>query len=279
MNKTRISWVRNPEGTQGYTWNPITGCLHNCDYCYARKMSHRFEGFPIKTKFIENASVEQVIDGKTEEFILEENPGFTPTFWPSRLEDPFKLKGPATFFVCSMADVFGEWVPGKWIEQIFKVVHDLPLHTFLFLTKNGSRMCSDGDVLDTTNAWYGQTCTGIADRPIVDIPNFRHFLSFEPLLNNWIPDFNCILVNWIIIGSLNQNSKPVSPDKGGTKIKWVLSLLSEADKYKIPVFIKPELYELYPDLPLRQELPYLKPLPPTGQLLKEGQCLPRNNAG
>ena len=35
MNKTKIEWVKNPDGTQGYTFNPITGCLNNCDYCYA----------------------------------------------------------------------------------------------------------------------------------------------------------------------------------------------------------------------------------------------------
>lgn len=257
MNKTRISWVCNKDGTQGFTWNTVTGCLHGCDYCYARKMSARFEGFPIKTKFVENAAVEQVIDGKPESFILEEQPGFMPTFWTSRLEDPLHVKKPSTIFVCSMADLFGNWVPYRWIEQILKVVHACPQHRFLFLTKNGSRMCSEGDVIDTTNAWYGQTCTGIADRPIFDIPNYRHFLSFEPLLGNWIPDLNCILVNWVIIGSLNQNGKPVSPDKGGTRKEWVLSLLDEADKCKIPVFIKPELYELYPDLPQRQKLPYL----------------------
>lgn len=22
MNKTKIEWVKNPDGTQGYTWNP-----------------------------------------------------------------------------------------------------------------------------------------------------------------------------------------------------------------------------------------------------------------
>ena len=30
MNKTKIDWC-------DYSWNPITGCLHECDYCYARK--------------------------------------------------------------------------------------------------------------------------------------------------------------------------------------------------------------------------------------------------
>lgn len=36
MNKTPIEWT-------DYTWNPITGCLRGCSYCYARKMAHRFK--------------------------------------------------------------------------------------------------------------------------------------------------------------------------------------------------------------------------------------------
>lgn len=64
-------------------------------------------------------------------------------------------------------------------------------------------------------------------------------------------------LKWIIIGSLNQNGKPVHPDNGGTRKEWVLSLIEQADKYKIPVFIKSEMYKLYTDLPQRQELPYL----------------------
>lgn len=33
MQKTNIEWVLNPDGTQGYTWNPITGCLNHTDGC------------------------------------------------------------------------------------------------------------------------------------------------------------------------------------------------------------------------------------------------------
>ena len=40
MNRTTIEWVKNPDGTQGYTWNPITGCLNGCPYCYARKLAN-----------------------------------------------------------------------------------------------------------------------------------------------------------------------------------------------------------------------------------------------
>lgn len=31
MNKTKIDWA-------DYTWNPVTGCLNTCEYCYAGKM-------------------------------------------------------------------------------------------------------------------------------------------------------------------------------------------------------------------------------------------------
>ncbi|HEY0087397.1 MAG TPA: DUF5131 family protein, partial [Candidatus Lokiarchaeia archaeon] len=35
MNRTKIEWT-------DYSWNPITGCLHNCWYCYAKKLFTRF---------------------------------------------------------------------------------------------------------------------------------------------------------------------------------------------------------------------------------------------
>ena len=35
MNKTKIEWCDS-------TWNPVTGCLHGCEYCYARKIANRF---------------------------------------------------------------------------------------------------------------------------------------------------------------------------------------------------------------------------------------------
>ena len=37
MNKTGIEWC-------DMTFNPITGCYHNCEYCYAMKQSQRFRG-------------------------------------------------------------------------------------------------------------------------------------------------------------------------------------------------------------------------------------------
>ncbi|MCL2053137.1 MAG: phage Gp37/Gp68 family protein [Oscillospiraceae bacterium] len=37
MNQTKIDWSNK-------SWNPITGCLNNCRYCYAQKQAQRFGG-------------------------------------------------------------------------------------------------------------------------------------------------------------------------------------------------------------------------------------------
>lgn len=78
MNKTKIEWT-------DYTWNPITGCLHGCDYCYARKIAERFpKAFP---------------------------QGFAPAFHQERLQEPIKLKKPSKIFTVSMGDMFGDGLP------------------------------------------------------------------------------------------------------------------------------------------------------------------------
>ena len=38
MDKTKIDWADS-------TWSPITGCLHGCEYCYARGIANRFGGY------------------------------------------------------------------------------------------------------------------------------------------------------------------------------------------------------------------------------------------
>ena len=38
MKKTKIEWCDS-------TWNPVTGCYHGCEYCYARRIACRFGDF------------------------------------------------------------------------------------------------------------------------------------------------------------------------------------------------------------------------------------------
>ncbi len=102
-----------------WTWNPVTGCLHNCGYCYARDIAERRMG-----------------DYKAI--------GFTPHFHQDRLLAPQYTKVPAkaetdigyrNVFVCSMADLFGKWVPQEWIDAVLEEVRAAPQWNFLFLTK------------------------------------------------------------------------------------------------------------------------------------------------
>lgn len=74
-----ISWAK-------WSWNPVTGCLHDCKYCYARDIANRFTGH------------------------------FKPEFHEDRLTAPYCTKIPKNrinesgiqnVFVCSMADLFG----------------------------------------------------------------------------------------------------------------------------------------------------------------------------
>jgi len=134
MNKTKIQWVKNPDGTQGYTWNPVTGCLNNCSYCYARKLAYG----RLKEKYLANKEYIGMVGGAYPR--QGEHDPFYPRFWPERLYDKglgmceasFKKRG---IFVCDMGELFGDWVPREWQDQIFSVIKANFWHRFYLLTK------------------------------------------------------------------------------------------------------------------------------------------------
>ena len=132
MNKTKIDWC-------DMTWNPVTGCLHGCEYCYARRIAERF-------KCDNETFAKKHINSSTDDFICYEGEyhcafpfGFKPTLYMERLDEPQHIKKPHNIFVCSMADLFGDWVSDEWIQQVFKACEVAPQHNYLFLTKNPKR--------------------------------------------------------------------------------------------------------------------------------------------
>ena len=124
MNKTKIEWC-------DYTWNPVTGCKHECEYCYARRIAKRFGGYDGYGCEADADTVEHahIYDLKEPAYIKRGERGkitnapypfeFEPTLHRYRLFKPTTLKEPQTIFVCSMADLFGSWVADKWIEEVF----------------------------------------------------------------------------------------------------------------------------------------------------------------
>lgn len=53
---------------------------------------------------------------------------------------PMRWKRGRKIFVCSMTDLFADFVPDKWIDDMFAVMALCPQHTFQVLTKRSARM-------------------------------------------------------------------------------------------------------------------------------------------
>jgi protein gp37 len=125
--KSNIEWT-------DASWTPIrarnlkTGkvgwhCEHattGCEFCYAEGMNKRLgTGLPFKPGH-----------RKDVEIFLDE----------TMLTQPLRWKKPRTIFVCSMTDLFADFVPDEWIDRIFAVMALTPRHTYQVLTKRAKRM-------------------------------------------------------------------------------------------------------------------------------------------
>lgn len=238
MNKTKIDWCDS-------TWNPVTGCLHGCEYCYARGMAERFGG---KQKFANIFEENEPVIGEDGKALAYPH-SFSPTLLRYRLNDYIGKKG-RNIFVCSMADLFGSWVPDSWIEEVFKDCEKAPQHNYLFLTKNPQRyveLAEKGVLRCSDNMWYGWSQTRSEDVKILCFPCSPNlFISVEPILEPIHPS----LEDWIIVGAETGRRK----DKVVPKREWIEQIVEDCKKYEIPLFMKSSLAEIW-DEPLIQEFP------------------------
>lgn len=217
-----VSWA-------GWTWNPITGCLHGCPYCYARAIatSGRFtKAFPA---------------------------GFTPLFHPQRLDAPANTRVPAAHqddpawwrvFACSMADAFGRWAPQEWIDAILAAERGSPQWEYLHLTKFPDRYPG----LDfPASAWVGtsvdeQKRVRIAERAMREVTGVKvRWLSLEPLLAP-LEFSDLSMFDWIVIGAQTRTSQPTgSVPAFAPPADWVLRITHQAREAGVPVHWKPNL--------------------------------------
>ncbi len=249
MNKTKIDWCDS-------TWNPVTGCLHGCKYCYAERIAERFGGNITGTETVKRITID---DGrviwdlnnpihKTNGKVSPYPCGFVPTFHRYKLEEPQKWKKGRNIFVCSMADLFGKWVPDNWIEEVFKACEKAPQHNYLFLTKNPLRyelLHQKGILKKSPNMWYGYSATNDNCDYWYDL-QYNSFVSIEPILE----PLKIYFGKWVIIGAETGRRK----DKVIPKREWIEDIVNECRKASIPIFMKSSLADIWGE-PLIQEFP------------------------
>jgi protein gp37 len=135
-------------------------------------------------------------------------------------------------FIGSTHDIFGEWIPSKWIESFILKAVQHPEYIFIFLTKNPKRY-SDFDF--PKNAWIGYSTTG----SLYHEWDNRHkenikFVSIEPMMGEIVNTAYLHDTQWVIIGAETGNRK----DKVKLDNQWLYDALFILDDNKIPVFIK-----------------------------------------
>lgn len=272
--KTKIDWCDS-------TWNPVTGCLHGCEYCYARRIAERFGGcwrldLPPDTSWHGNVGERKLMgdyarhnDGKCHvldepeiECAVFDPPSgyrgkvkpypyyFSPTFHRYRLGEPQSWKKPRNIFVCSMADLFGEWVPDAWIQEVFEACEAAPQHRYLFLTKNPSRysrLYKEGKLPHLIDCWWGASTPRMDDSYNI---GYKTFASIEPIYEDF-SSAEAPLCGWVIIGAETGNRKgKIVPRK-----EWISTFAKKCEYDGVPVFMKESLRELMGS-DFRQEFPW-----------------------
>jgi protein gp37 len=215
QDSASIEWAQ-------WSWNPITGCKHDCPYCYARDIAKRFY-----------------------------KQGFEPSIYPARFNAPKNTNVPKqaetdtaykNIFTGSMADIFGRWVPDEWIRRVIGVTKECPQWNYLFLTKFPQRV-HEFEIELPSNAWMGTTVdcqdrVPNAEKAFAKMSGGTKWLSVEPMLTP-LKFSRLDLFDWVVIGGASKSNETpewVPP------FDWVADLHQQARDNGCKVYHKDNLY-------------------------------------
>jgi ParB/RepB/Spo0J family partition protein len=213
-----------------WSHNPVTGCRHECPYCYARAIAENRMRFDAPAIYPD---------------------GFTPTFHPDAVQLPRQLRPPAkaetdhrykNVFLCSMADLYGRWVPREWIEAVLHECELAPWWNFLCLTKFPKRM-AEFDI--PSNVWMGTTVdlqarVAAAEAGFARVRSKVRWLSIEPLLEP-LRFKRMDLFDWVVIGG--ASAVAASPGYAASPewrppFEWIADIVRQAREVKAKVYFK-----------------------------------------
>ena len=226
-----------------WTWNPVTGCEHGCKFCYAREIAH---------------------SGRMAAYYPNQ---FEPTYHPYRLEAPKNTNRPSSddardgrVFVCSMADLFGKWVPDEWIRSVFGACLESPEWEYLFLTKWPARY-SKMPLIE--NAWYGASVIRQSDVQRVQnamaafggVDNVTRWVSLEPMLEPITFD-DLSWCDLVVIGSQTSTNQPDGRvEEFAPEFDWVVDVVNQCRESGVPYYLKANLGLARPGMKLPNPLP------------------------
>lgn len=210
MKSTKIEWTET-------TWNPTSGCTKvssGCKNCYAEKMAKRLQAM----------GVEKYKDG------------FDLRIHPEVLNEPYSWRNHRTVFVNSMSDLFHEKMPFDFIQSVFKVMNENPIHTFQVLTKRAEILSEYSKYLTwSKNIWMGVTVENQDNASRIDFlrkinANVK-FLSIEPLIDR-IENLNLKNIDWVIVGGESgPGARPMNEN-------WVVEIKQQCMIQSTPFFFK-----------------------------------------
>jgi protein gp37 len=160
--------------------------------------------------------------------------------------DPVSILSWKNVFVCSMADLFGGWVPQEWIDAVFDSCRQSPQWNYLFLTKYPLRYAG---LSFPPTSWVGtsvveQKWVVNAEKAFskIDVP--IKWLSIEPMLEKIV--FNDLsMFDWVVIGSQSSQSSvpefPSVPEFHPDPL-WVYDLVAKAKDSGCQVYLKPNTF-------------------------------------
>ena len=236
---SKIQWTDS-------SWNPIrarnkaTGavgwhCEHvtpGCEHCYAEAMNKRLgTELPFKPGHMKDI-----------ELFLDEE----------MLTAPLRWRKPRKVFVCSMTDLFADFVPDEWIGRIWQIMHSAHSnrgHTFQVLTKRPENMRRAlgpqgigwyavvyGSVpWPEPGIWLG---VSVEDRQrktridsLRDTPAVVRFLSVEPLIED-VGALDLRGISWVIVGGES------GPGARPFDIAWARSVIAQCKAAGVLCFVK-----------------------------------------
>lgn len=241
--------MKNKIGWCNVTWNPVWGCLNNCEYCYARRINQRFWA-----KMLEIERDYHFKNHQSWAWTGDQLRGlhdFKPTFLHSQFKRKFPKK-PQRIFVGSMSEIY--YWEDEWLEKVLEKVKLYPQHIFQFLTKFPDIYLK---YAFPKNCWLGITIVEGIDnieyqKFKISNPDNLKFICFEPLFKKI--SVNLDGIDWIILGAETGNRRgKVIPIR-----EWFEEIAYRRSIDRPSIYVKDNLTKYYPEYKGHKEFPNYK---------------------